>query len=244
MQKSLVTFFENYKLFKLDLDLKNSVNSLKNIRLLLNCYKPIKEKLSKINNRDNFNVFNIYKNAWKDETRTHSPFLANIFDINGSHNQGGLFYNELINLLNIEKLNSYKAENLSFYKIETELNIQTGRIDIIINMYNDEHSYTIAIENKIYANDEPKQLERYYNYLEKNYDNYLLIYLTIDQHKPSMPFSINQSIYSSLLKNKKLKLLSYRQISTLLEYTIPQINSENVKNIVTQYQDIIKKELL
>lgn len=130
---------------------------------------------------EHFNIFNVL-DLTSDETRTHSAFIAELLDPNGSHGLGDQFLQSFVNT--IDCLKSWHFDTQSA-KVHKELSIggknedctEGGRIDILV----ESNGKAIIIENKIYAGDQEKQLVRYYNYGTKNCSNgFRLLYLTLN----------------------------------------------------------------
>ena len=190
-----------------------------------------------------YNIFSILKNIANKETITHSPFIADLLNIKGQHKQGDLFYNEFLERLDLgNNIGTYIPENKMFFTVETEKWTGDGSIDILIS-YRDSHKhFAIAIENKIGAVDQPKQLERYYNYLKKIYKkNFLLIYLSPYGHPPVTPYSINEVLLEELKNTGVLKIISYSvQVRDVLQNTLQKIEADNVRPLAYQYLQIIK----
>jgi len=132
---------------------------------------------------ENFNVFEILGLS-TNEVRTHSSFLAELLDCQGSHGQKGLFLK-----LFCEKL-GFKNFIIDQSKIEVEKHVgfisqdygEGGYIDIIIT---DKINQAIIIENKIYAGDQKRQLSRYFKYGETKCSTFDVLYLTLDGKNPS-----------------------------------------------------------
>ena len=80
-------------------------------------------------------------------------------------------------------LDVYKRQVKVEAKIDTKKyneEIESGRIDIILEQEKPSKK-AILIENKVYAKNQEKQLERYYEYCLKEYvspENFRIIYLT------------------------------------------------------------------
>ena len=109
-----------------------------------------------------------------------------------------------------------------------------GRIDILLEM--DE--LCIVIENKIYANDQPKQLERYHRYVNSRSmnDRVELLYLTLHGSEPD-------SYSLGYLRLQDIRCVSYE--SDIIEWLgacikeaarIPQI-----RELLIQYQNLLRK---
>ena len=239
----LIDFLEKYRRFDLQLN-ERKINSKKEaFNQLINGFESINSTINFFEKKiaSAYNIFWILKNVYKDETRTHSPFLADLLSINGEHRQNELFYNEFLNILDIGDKLKFTPSIKSLQKVEIEKWTGNGSIDILISYFDKEKRFAIAIEDKIYAEDQPKQLERYYSYLDSLYDDFLLVYLTPKGHKPAIPDSIDKELYEKLTKDKRLVLASYdKGITTLIANTLGLIQAPKVQQIVSQYLEIIK----
>ncbi len=131
---------------------------------------------------EKFNLFTIM-NMEDKEVNTHSAFINELLDSNGSHLMGDVFLKLFIKMLQdkgvLVGLNSYLNTRNSFSQKEKYISKvdyvkQTGgSIDIFVS----DNNNSISIENKINAIDQPSQMVRYYKY---NTHNNLLLYLTLD----------------------------------------------------------------
>lgn len=134
---------------------------------------------------DFFNIFSILR-AETDEVKTHSAFLAELLNPNGSHGQGDLFLKNFLKMIvSDEDLITENAEVYIEYSIGSisEDYKSGGRLDILIRL--PKSNYIILIENKIDAGDQPYQLLRYNKYAKETKCKYKLLYLTKDGHNPS-----------------------------------------------------------
>jgi hypothetical protein len=105
---------------------------------------------------ENFNLFDIL-HVGHYEVRTHSPILAELLNPQGSHGQGAVFLQHFLDVLQI---GDFKADKAS---VETEVSIgEHGRIDIVIT--DGSSRRRIFIENKIHAELQDRQLERYHEH--------------------------------------------------------------------------------
>lgn len=138
-----------------------------------------------------FNLFRILKRH-TDEELGHSIFIAELLSPTGSHGQGAAFLNLFLSSLEVEHL----VSEISSWKVDVEVGREVdGRIDILLNGYAESGKrFGIAIENKIFAGDQPQQLSRYWEYLRGQFagnsgdggrENYLLYYLTLEGNEPS-----------------------------------------------------------
>lgn len=127
---------------------------------------------------EKFNIFNIL-NLSQDETKLHTPFIAELLNPKGSHGMKDAFLREFIKISDIDtELDTKEATVETEYSIGYKNNDSTegGRIDIFVY---DNKKNAIIIENKIYAGDQKNQLLRYYNYAFKNKFKFNIIYLTL-----------------------------------------------------------------
>lgn len=170
---------------------------LKAIQQLLQEVQPILQK-SKAEKKEReakgeyFSVFE-YLNFSRFEEQLHTPFLRMLLDKDANHGVGKGFLQAFLDKI-VEKLkpdfqydiNSSHIEYQDVYLGNNEISEDGtstgGKIDILLH---DDKKHAIIIENKFdrYGNpaqDQPKQLERYYNHGkdDKKYEDFILIYLT------------------------------------------------------------------
>ena len=101
-----------------------------------------------------FNLFAILDRE-TDEVRTHSAMLAELLNPNGSHRQGPVFARLFAERFRID------ADGIESARVWREETVAEGsRADILMQL----GDTCIVIENKIYANDQPRQLQRYQAY--------------------------------------------------------------------------------
>lgn len=170
---------------------------LKAIQQLLQEVQPILQK-SKAEKKEReakgeyFSVFE-YLNFSRFEEQLHTPFLRMLLDKDANHGVGKGFLQAFLDKI-VEKLKSdfqydinsshieYQDVYLGNNEISEDGTSTGGKIDILLH---DDKKHAIIIENKFdrYGNpaqDQPKQLERYYNHGkdDKKYEDFILIYLT------------------------------------------------------------------
>lgn len=186
-----------------------------------------------------FNVFNVL-GVSTDEVRTHSAFIAELLNPQGSHGCGDEFLKAFIEV--IPGLNGFDIETIKA-KTQVELSIgqidkdytEGGRLDIIVHTETD----AIIIENKIYAGDGWKQLLRYHEFAEREYkNNYRILYLTLDGGSPS-----EESIGKQMEDGKDFYSVSYAQdITNWLQQCIAvAVNKPLVRETLFQYLNLIKQ---
>lgn len=140
------------------------INLLKKIEL-------INYKYSLIDAENQFNIFGILRNKY-DEVNLHSQFICELLQKNGSHKYGLEITKSFLNTLGIE---DFKLDKYTVYK-------EYQNIDILIT--NDKQA--IIIENKIWANDQAEQLQRYSKIIEGEYfEDIYIFYLTPFGKEPS-----------------------------------------------------------
>lgn len=145
---------------------------------------------------ENFNVFSILDRE-SDEVKTHSAIIAELLNPQGSHSQGILFLKLFLKKLQKgqmaqkeqeelrEKLKQIEKDN-EYDKFEVGVEVsfekkgQRSRIDILI----ESSDVCIVIENKIYAEDQKRQLGRYYEYALDTGKKRGIIYLTLGGDEP------------------------------------------------------------
>lgn len=188
-----------------------------------------------------FNVFETLRLSGR-ETGLHTPFLASLLDPGGAHCQGRLFFDDfLVHILGV----SYQLNKYHDIQVFEEYHTPYGQIDILIKYKAGRQQQAIVIENKIYAGDQEKQLQRYHNFLSGTLrlpeEHFLLIYLCPFRCPPSIPHSISKEDYQRLKENGVLRELGYREdISPMLERKIPEIKAPVVTQTVRQYIRTLK----
>lgn len=138
---------------------------LKQIELIVEKNKKIAEETGAL-----FNIFSILKME-RLEVKTHSLFLYELLNPEGSHFQGHtylkIFVNEVLEI---------KDFNFNNVKVERERSINGfGRMDLVI----ENEEYLLIIEIKIDAGDQENQLKRYNNYGLKSGKKFRIYYLTL-----------------------------------------------------------------
>ena len=167
---------------------------LKAIQQLLQEAQPIlqKSKAEKKEREAKGEYFNVFENLHftRPEEHLHTPFLRMLLDKDANHGVGKGFLEAFLKMVKKKlkldfqyDVNSSHVEYQDVYlgnkEISEDGTSTGGKIDILLH---DDKKHAIIIENKFdrYGNpaqDQEKQLERYYNY-GKKYEGFILIYLT------------------------------------------------------------------
>ena len=232
---------------------------LKAIQQLLQEAQPILQK-SKAEKKEReakgeyFSVFE-YLNFSRFEEQLHTPFLRMLLDKDANHGVGKGFLQAFLDKI-VEKLKpgfqydvnsshvEYKDVYLGNNEISEDGTSTGGRIDILLY---DDKKHAIIIENKFdrYGNpaqDQPKQLERYYNHGkdDKKYEDFILIYLT-----PSGQYASKDSTGSNTityypvsydLSDNKPNILSWLDECLNISKGCPRIH-EVIKQYITFIKD-------
>ena len=217
-------------------DEKEKLNHLGNIsKSLIEVRKKVKEEMEKLPPQFNLleNIRNkTSKNSLQKFETYNSDLLHYLLNIKRENiNFTKLFLEYLQNekkikfYFNLNKIN-YKnikvdKEYYTTVKIEEEGIEKNGRIDILIhgNINNKEtkKSFAIIIENKIKADDQDAQLERYYKYISKTKgygNNVYVIYLT-PKIKPPKEYSLSEEYIKEI--GERFKNITHGDIGRWLE---------------------------
>lgn len=182
-----------------------------------------------------FNIFTILRNA-TEEVLLHSRFLFEMLNTRGSHNFEYLYLSAFIDVVNrrreisIPEFSSHQLSNSYVFR-------ERDHIDLLIFL---PDGYTLIIENKIYAEDQERQLKRYYDEVITNYkrdaNKLVILYLTLDGHSPSE--------ISTRGLNHPIHCISYaNEINEWLNICIGKTPSyaNDVKEVLKQYRCLIVK---
>lgn len=222
--------------------------AVKQIESLLSQVSLVQKKYNEIAEQtgENFNIFRILKMETR-EVRTHSAFLAELFNPNGSHGQGDFFLK-----LFIEEVREYETmgrkrsleydpkfglvgfqTSVSTVRVEFRIGQKTenegGQLDILVLSGNNK----LIIENKIYASDQDNQLLRYHNFDPKA----PLYYLTLWEHQQPCEHSKR-----TLQEGKDFKRISYEvEILNWLEKCHENVaNHALLRETIMQYIYLIR----
>ena len=205
-------------------------NILKQVRLLKSKY----DELAAVTG-EQFNVFSIL-GVEADEVRTHSAFLVDLLNPQGSHRQGDAFQKLFLKVaLNHSRPDEYGDSGL--FQVRKEASTDQGQIDILL----ENKEACIVVENKIYAGDQSLQLARYYEAAESkgfSKEQIELVYLTLDGSPPS-----TEAL--GYLPEDSVKCLSYSEdIINWLEECMKLQEVQRIapiREIVFQYRGLLKE---
>lgn len=125
-----------------------------------------------------FNIFSILRKEY-EEVGLHSRFIFELLNPEGGHHRNTLFLESFLKTIH----NNGESVDINFNINNAKVKREAGYIDILIT---NDVKEAIIIENKIYAGDQEKQLQRYYdNISEKDYKKIYILYLTLDGNQPS-----------------------------------------------------------
>ena len=177
-----------------------------------------------------FNLFTILRNPG-DEVGLHSRFLTALLSSH-AHSLGCLPLEMLLASLDLE---SFSLEGV---RVERE----AFHIDILIS---NSKRQAIIIENKIYANDQPRQLERYYTQMRtQKYEQVHVCYLTLHGHSPTEDsFGQLLSFMEVVDAEEQFKVLGYDAvILPWLEQCIEHArNDAALRESLNQYHHLINQ---
>ena len=181
--------------------------------------------------KHDYNIFTLF-HGFNDEVNLHSNFIAALLDPNGDHYKGDLFLKLFLETCGIDDF-SIDTSTATIFK-------EFKHIDIYIS----DGKKHIILENKVYAKDQPTQIARYIDTIQKEGakdEDICVLYLHPDGKLPD-----NQSFgdyHTRLLGENpsiKFKVISYGK--EILEW-IDKCKNE-VSNItdlnVSQYKDVIE----
>ena len=208
-------------------------NILPKVRLLKNKY----DKLAATTGKD-FNIFSILRIKHK-EVSTHTPILAELLDPHGSHRQGAAFLKLFLEMC----IKDQDYTDLEMFRVRSEERTDQGQFDIRIEK---EKETCIVIENKIYAGDQPHQLNNYYqDAIESEFNQIKLIYLTLYGSEPSNESLKAKNGQGRALRLNDVELISYRKhiISWLEEcMKLQKVKCISpIREILYQYLDLLKE---
>ena len=230
-------------------ELNNATNSEARLESILDQVRVLKAKYDERAEvtGENFNVFSILDRE-SDEVKTHSAIIAELLNPQGSHSQGTLFLQLFLEKLLADEIPKLKCgedglsdEYLKEFEVGVEVSFdrklkegktERRRIDILIEKDDD----CVVIENKIWAADQPEQLESYHEYATTKSGDPILIYLT--------PYGAEPGKYTlgSLSKNEVVCLSYYEHIIEWVGACIKEVaRIPQIRETLHQYQILLKR---
>jgi hypothetical protein len=216
------------------------VDIIEKLGLIIEDVKLINEENidKSLRNGEQFNLIKLLKMG-TSEVHTHTPIIADLLNPKGSHGQGKIFLREFINFFDI----NFNLNDVII--VEREFRDNKDQIDILI----ENSEKIIIIENKIYASDQKDQLYRYYTYCIGKNKVPILIYLTMNNKKPSK-YSLGKIklqddgfylVEDESKKNVDMLLLNYHEdlIGWLNEISLLATDKHNIKSGIDQYKNLI-----
>lgn len=176
-----------------------------------------------------FNFFGIGENKI-------SQILAYFLDDKQNHGQGNIFLEVFVRKFYAKEIDIKNSINICEKTIS-----DNRRIDIYIEF----KEIIIAIENKVWADDQDNQLKDYATYLEKKSNgNYLLLYLNPYGSDP-LPKSIPDELKNTLIEHDKLKIISYKNdIIDLINQWLVLCEAENVSHFLKEFKKFLEIKFL
>ena len=173
---------------------------------------------------ESFNLFTVLRSG-SDEVNLHSRFLHALLD----HRTGGQRRNLAAFLALLKRKYPELGDVASLDVEKADIHREKKDIDLLIN----DSERALVIENKIYAGDQPKQLDRYYKALEPQSLTRHVVYLTLDGREPS-------SGSKGDVPDEKLSCVSYVDLLPWLE-TCHKLASEDpaLRSSVAQYRQLL-----
>lgn len=194
---------------------------------------------------ENYNVFRIL-GLQTSEVRMHSAFIAELLNPNGDHGLGDKFLQVFIQDV-IKKNDSFFIFDPKSAKVAVEYNIgelsedgeRGGRIDLIIR---DNDGQTIIIENKIYADDQHRQLSRYFKYAKEDLkladEKIKLIYLALKVGDAPSKDSLGNDVFDYTCISYESEILSWLKKCLAISALFPIVR-ETIRQYILNLNNII-----
>jgi len=175
--------------------------------------------------RYQFNVFSMLREP-HDEVHLHSRFLAELLDPRGDHCQQDVFLRRFLQLLDI---GGFPSEDARVHR-------EYDNIDVFVAA----GDHALIIENKIYAGDQDRQLERYFRAVRgMGFEHIGIVYLTLRGDSPSRQ-SLGDLTEESM--DQGLHCLSYEDdVHSWLDACIEAATQNPVvRETLVQYQRLVE----
>lgn len=199
--------------------------------------------------------FNMIGCAYPDENRL-SAIIAMLLDPKGEHGQGTTFLQLFLEHLSadfsadayavrqrLEVVKDLCTKELRAIRTERKLEVPTKRIENCqrrIDILLDLNGFGLAIENKPWAIDQPRQIEDYINHLKHDFrDNYLIIYLSGNGKPPGID-SISIDYRNEKEKSGHFVVMSYLQLKEWCAHCVEKCRSPRVRYFLEDFQSYIR----
>ncbi|HAA11558.1 MAG TPA: hypothetical protein DCE41_07600 [Cytophagales bacterium] len=192
------------------------------MKVLLDKLEVIQFKYQVLRDQNTFNIFEILRDK-SDEVHLHSRFIVELLSPNGTHQFQDGFFQLFLPIIDV---NDFAVEDYQVFK-------EYKNIDVLIK----NRTQAIIIENKIWARDQPKQLERYYHTMkEEGFEDIRVVYLTLQGTEPS-------DSSRGRLAEDEVGLFSYaHHINVWIEKCIEAASRHaELRETLIQYQKLIKE---
>jgi len=206
---------------KFPLDSKSTQMSNRNLQIksLFDSIKVLEDTMPD-DARYDFNVFSILRRE-NDEVNLHSRFIHDLLNPKGLHGQGDIFLRLFLQQIGI----------LNFDTRNTKAKREYKNIDIFVT---NDHT-AIIVENKIHADDQDLQLERYYQFVRDGFDQVHVVYLTLYGDRPT-----SHSLGS--LDPEEIITASYKDdIHMWLENCVANVETPIIRETIRQYKWLIEE---
>ena len=185
----------------------------------------------------NFNSFDF----WNIDENKVSDIFAFLLTPNETHGQGKTFLKLFFNSMKIK----YDLENCNIEVNRELLTNENRRIDIVINLNNNE--FIIGIENKIYetTTDQYRQIEHYCEYLNSISNNNFCLFYLAPKNKVLSEDSISKKTKEFLVKTDKFKIINYEDdiIHCIHDFSVSS-ESDRVRSFILDFEKKLKQMYL
>jgi len=184
-----------------------------------------------------FNVFDLIE----PEENKLSDVLKLLLDPRGSHGQGDLFLRLLLQQLGFSPDHLRTASARAHREAPAQVvSNQRRYIDVLV-----ESGVLLAIENKVDAPDQPKQVKDYLGYLARRATSarqqYSLIYLTPDCHTPD---SLDALELQAARQERRLHCWSYqRELRAWLDLCRDNCEAPKIRHFLSDFISYIETDL-
>ncbi len=198
---------------------------LRNCDLLLQEIQLLRQRIEQEEKANQtYNILRVIRKS-SDEVNLHSKIIADLLNPGGSHHSGDFF---LYSFLEIAGISVQPAIPVTVLR-------EHNYIDVFIRI----GDHIIIIENKIYASDQDRQLEKYWKYCRSldGVKTINVVYLSPDGHNPS-DVSLGEE-----LKLDEVTIISYKyHIFEWLKLCIREsARHPELRESLVQYREIVNE---